>query len=118
MQLQLVLVLKRGIKDKSMISIQLSFCSPNACIDVFNSNVPIFHSNCADSLHFSAFFIKIVLISLRQTIIMLPSQSCSRHVQAVPLDLEFLTYFINNSFSYRMIKIIINYYCTSIVQRF
>ena len=31
-------------------------CSPNVCKGVFNSNVPIFHPNCAESLHFSAFF--------------------------------------------------------------
>ena len=38
--------------------IQLSFipvCSPNACKGVFNPNVTIFQSNCAEGLHFSAF---------------------------------------------------------------
>ena len=29
----------------------------NACDGVFNSNVLIFDSNCAEGLHFSAFFI-------------------------------------------------------------
>ena len=30
-------------------------CSPNACKGVFNPNVTIFLSNCANGLHFSAF---------------------------------------------------------------
>ena len=31
----------------------------NACKGVFNPNVPIFQSNCAEGLHFSVFFIMI-----------------------------------------------------------
>ena len=30
-------------------------CSPNTCRGVFNPNVAIFQSNCAEGLHFSAF---------------------------------------------------------------
>ena len=52
--MQLVLVLEQGIIDKSIYFdvglIQLSF---KACKGVFNSNVSIFHSNCAEGLHFS-----------------------------------------------------------------
>ena len=35
-------------------------CSPNARNGVFNSNVPIFHSDCIDGSHLSASFIVIV----------------------------------------------------------
>ena len=63
MQLQLVLMLERGIIDKPMNFdvglIQLSFHTSvfmYACKGVFNSNLPIFHSNCAEGLHFTDFF--------------------------------------------------------------
>ena len=33
----------------------IPLCSPNTCKYVFNPNVTTFQSNCAESLHFSAF---------------------------------------------------------------
>ena len=52
------LVLKRGSIDKPLtfdvVLIQLVFI-PNACKGVFNANVAIFQSNCAEGLHFSDF---------------------------------------------------------------
>ena len=62
MQLQLVLVLERGIINTPLNfvvglynSVFIQVCSPNACKGVFNSNVTIFRSNCAKGLQFSAF---------------------------------------------------------------
>ena len=53
-------------------SIQLSFriyiplCSPNTCKYVFNPNFTTFQSNCAESLHFSAFIIAYDYCALSQ----------------------------------------------------
>ena len=38
-------------------------CSPNACNGVFNPNVPIFQSNCAEGLQFSGFFHLYILMN-------------------------------------------------------
>ena len=37
-------------------SVFVPLCSPNTCKDVFNPNVTAFQSNCAEGLHFSAFY--------------------------------------------------------------
>ena len=57
------LVLERGSIDKLLTfdvaliyTSQFSYqCVPNVCKGVFNPNVTIFQSNCAEGLHFSAF---------------------------------------------------------------
>ena len=55
------LVLERGSIDKPLTFdvglIEPSFLSPNVCKGVFNPNVTIFQSNCAEGLHFSAFLL-------------------------------------------------------------
>ena len=50
----------------SIQSVFVPLCSPNTCKDVFNSNVfnpnvTAFQSNCAESLHFSAFHLELQL---------------------------------------------------------
>ena len=37
-------------------SVFVPLCLPNTCKDVFNPNVTTFQSNCAEGLHFSAFY--------------------------------------------------------------
>ena len=54
------LVLEQGSIDSPLtFDVGLIFipvCSPNACKGVFNPNVIIFQSNCAEGLYFSAYF--------------------------------------------------------------
>ena len=57
------LVLERGSIDKPL-TFDLGLipvCSLNACKGVFNPNVTIFQSNCAEGLHFSAFHLFLFL---------------------------------------------------------
>ena len=57
MHYSMKLVLQPGSIDK-LLTFDVGLipvCSPNACKGVFNPNVTIFQSNCAEGLHFSAF---------------------------------------------------------------
>ena len=75
-------------------SVFIPLCSPNTCNDVFNPNLTTFQSNCAESLHFSAFHIchkTLHYIIEKQTVAyeipaLVTSESCMNETDSSGMD--------------------------------